>query len=293
MAKVSVIIPARNERFLPETVADIFNKARGEVQVIVTLDGYWPDPILPDDKRLVLIHPGNPRGMRWAINSAASIATGDYLMKCDAHCMFDEGFDLKLQADCDDDWIVIPRRYSLDPETWTTRPKTPIDYHYLDCPMTNPEYFQFHGCIWPERARERIDPQYDIDETMSFQGSLWFMSMKHWKRLGRMDEASYGTFSQEPQEIGNKTWLGGGKIMTNKKTWYAHLHKGSQYGRMYPIGKNEVIKGHIHSAEFWMSNSWKDRKYDIEWLIERFSPVPKWPENWVELLENWRKQYNT
>lgn len=294
MAKVSVIIPARNERFLTETVQDIFNKARGDIQVIVNLDGYWPDPILPDDKRLILIHQGTSKGMRHGINSAAAVATGDYLLKCDAHCMFDEGFDVKLVENYfEDNWIVIPRRYSLDPEAWTTRPKTPIDYHYLDCPLTNTEYFQFHGCVWPERARERLDPQFDIDETMSFQGSLWFMSMKHWNWLGNMSEVGYGTFSQEPQEIGNKTWLGGGKIMTNKKTWYAHLHKGSQYGRMYSIGKHEVVQGHIYSAEYWMNNSWEKQVYPIEWLVDKFWPVPKWPDNWRDLLEEWRKQKNS
>jgi hypothetical protein len=42
MSRVSVIIPSRNERFLAPTVADVLSKAAGEIEVITTLDGYWP-----------------------------------------------------------------------------------------------------------------------------------------------------------------------------------------------------------------------------------------------------------
>ena len=40
----------------------------------------------------------------------AAIATGDFLMKCDAHCMFQEGYDEILKADCPDDGVLVPRR---------------------------------------------------------------------------------------------------------------------------------------------------------------------------------------
>lgn len=286
MAKVSVIIPARNELFLSQTVNDILSKARGDIEVIAVLDGYWPDPALREDGRLIQIHRGTAMGMRAAINAAAEIARGEYLLKCDAHCMFAEGFDEVLQADCDGDWIVIPRRYRLDAENWRIREdnSAPVDYHFLSCPMTNKDGFSMHGQIWPERGRVRQGPAYDIDETMSFQGSCWFMTARHFREfLGRMSEHGYGIFSQEPQEIGNKTWLGGGKVMVNKRTWYAHLHKGRKYGRMYHITKGEILPGHEYSARYWMNNCWPERKYDIEWLVERFAPVPTWPENWRKL----------
>ena len=118
MSKLSVIVPSRNELFLPQTVKDLLTKALGEIEVIVVLDGYWPDPQLPDKDNLILPHRGQARGMRNAINSAPSIASGKYLMKCDGHCMFAEGFDEVLKADCDDDWVVIPRRKRLDAENW-------------------------------------------------------------------------------------------------------------------------------------------------------------------------------
>lgn len=285
MAKISVIIPSRNEIFLTQTVNDIFNKATGDIEVIAILDGYWPEPILENRPNLILIHWGASKGMRAGINAAAAIARGEYLMKVDAHCMFEPGFDEVLKADCDKDWVVIPRRDRLDAENWCKQEtgKIPIDYHYLSCPITNRDGYSMHGAIWPERAKERNGPEYDIDDTMSFQGSLWFMHRAYfWDFLGGLSEEGYGTFSQEPQEIGMKVWLGGGRVVTNKRTTYYHLHKGKTYGRGYFMNKREIVDGHEYSARFWMNNRWAGRAHDIEWLIEKFWPVPTWPEDWQE-----------
>lgn len=280
IGKVSVIIPARNERFLQATITDLLSKG-GDVEVIAVLDGYWPDPPLQDDPRLVVLHRGKPYGMRAAINSAAGVARGEWLMKCDAHCMFAEGYDAALAADCERDWIVIPRRYSLDAENWTRMNKPAVDYHYLSCPWTNRDGFSMHGQRWDERRRERSG--IDIDDEMSFQGSCWFMHRDNWRRIGGMDEVAYGTFAQEPQEIGNKTWLSGGRVVVNKKTWYAHLHKGKIYGRGYYLSQKEVTKSLRESARLWVRDAWEGQTRKLEWLVEKFWPVPTWPENWKEL----------
>jgi glycosyltransferase involved in cell wall biosynthesis len=290
MSKVSIIIPSRNELFLFPTVEDIFRKAHGDIEVIVLLDGYWPSPLLNEHKNLTLIHRGIDRGMRDGINSAASIAKGDYLMKCDAHCMFAEGFDEELKRNCARNWVVVPRRYSLDAERWDIRKeKAPVDYHYLSYPWAKPEEIGMHGEVWKERAETRKDIM--IDDEMSSQGSCWFMTKKHFQRfLGGLSEVGYGRFVQEFQEIGLKAWLGGGEVKINKNTWYAHLHKGKQYGRGYFINKKEMINGAVYSAEYWMQNKWGKRVHDIEWLIDKFWPVPTWMENWREVLQNKRKE---
>lgn len=282
MSKVSVLIPARNEQFLSKTVDDIFAKAAGEIEVIAVLDGAWGGMPNVERPNLTIIHHGAARGMRACINAAASIAKGDYFMKTDAHCMFAEGFDEVLKADCDQDWIAIPSRYSLDPENWTIQKngKSRVDYHFLCCPyqFKKDEDPGMHGQVWSERARERKDnPAYDIDDEMSFQGSCWFMSARHFREfLGGMSEAGYGTFIQELQEIGLKTWLGGGRVVVNKKTWYAHLHKGKTYGRGYFMNAKECHEGSRYSTDFWMNNRWSDRKHDMRWLVEKFAPVPTW-----------------
>lgn len=298
---VSVLIPARNEIFLEKTIQDILKKATGEIEIIVVLDGYWPNeqkrdlwstPAIIDDPRVLYIHRGVSHGMRDAINSAAAIAKGEYLLKSDAHCMYDEGFDEKLKADVNyykehtdkknDNWIVIPRRHRLEPERWTLQDtdKLPIDYESLSCRDEK----GVKGVIWNERTKARLhDAKYVIDETLSFQGSCWFMTKNHYlNRLGGMSEEGYGPFVREAQEIGLKTWLSGGRVYVNKKTWYAHLHKGPTYGRMYFIDKRAMNRGNHYCDDYWFNNRWEDAKYDLAWLIERFAPVPDWTPEAIE-----------
>lgn len=294
---LTIIIPARNEIFLQKTIKDILSKARGPIEVIPVLDGYWCSPEeIVEDPRVHYLHFGESRGMREVINSAVRIANGEYLLKCDAHVMFDEGFDLKLKGsvpvyqamieDRSDAYIVIPRRKRLDAEAWTIQDvgKPDVDYEFLSSPADDGA----KGNIWTERTLERTDPKYDIDENITFQGSCWFMTKNHFvNRLGMMDETGYGTFVREAQEIGLKTWLLGGKVITNKKTWYAHLHKGPKYGRMYFLNKREIEAGNAYCDDFWFKNRLEGAKYDLAWLIERFMPVPSWTP---ELIEQVRKK---
>lgn len=307
---VSIIIPSRGEIFLSKTIQDILLKAKGDIEIIAVLDGEWPEeqkrkhwstPAIIQDKRVNYLHNSVSLGMREAINRGVSISQGEYILKVDGHCMFDEGFDVKLKADVStyermvlesyapglydvsnikDNWIVIPRRKRLDAERWEIQDvgKPDVDYELLSSPADKGA----KGMIWIERILERTDPKYDIDENMSFQGSCWFMTRKHFDSLGGLQTEGYGTFVRESQEIGLKTWLGGGKVMTNKKTWYAHLHKGKTYGRGYFLNKDEMIKGEKYCDDFWFNNRWKDRKYDLAWLIERFMPVPGWTPELIE-----------
>lgn len=292
MTRVDVLIPSRNELFLSQTVADVLAKARGEVAVYVVLEGYWPQPALPEDPRVHLLHNDQPQGLRRAVNQAAAASSGDYLMKLDAHCLMSEGWDEVLSRDCADNWIVIPPRYSLDPINWTIEQnrKPRRDYHYLSSPIggwLKRQDYTMHGVEWWARCKERLGkPEYDLDETMSGQGSCWFMHRRHWERLGGYHpEDGYGLFINELQEIGNKTWCLGGALMTNKRCYYAHLHKGKQYGRMYHLDQADSRRGQLFCSDFWMHDRWRhpDKVHSFEWFIDHFWPVPDWPENWKEL----------
>ena len=50
--KVSVIITARQEPYIRETLDDIMTRAVGDIEIILVLDGDVPDYELPDDKRI-------------------------------------------------------------------------------------------------------------------------------------------------------------------------------------------------------------------------------------------------
>jgi len=294
--KLSVIIPNRNCQFTAKTIESLLKNAGCDIEVIVNVDEKWPEPLLGDE-RITYIHPATPRGMRAGINAGLALAKGEYIMKTDDHCKFGENFGKILIENHQDDWIQIPRRYSLDAENWCIDKTRPIrDYHSLCYPKKYKEHdWGIHGVDWFSRGKERSDPKYDIDETMSFQGSSWFANKEYFmKMVGFLDDRreTYSTFAQEPQEIGLKYWLKGGKCMVNKKTWYAHLHKGRRYGRMY---KQDIhtIDSHNWSADHWMGNKEPGIIHDIAWLVEKFWPVPGWPEDralWISPFDQKHKK---
>jgi hypothetical protein len=268
---LSVIIPSRSDKYLQKTTDDLAAKAGGELEIIVVLDGYQPDNFTPNGKTRVFPLPGYP-GMRACINYGMSVARGKYLMKLDEHCMLEQDFDIKLKADCLPSWLVIPRRYRLDADNWQVidDERPPVDYMTI---VNRAGYL--HGEIDNTRARERADIQ--IDDLMTFQGSCYFLYKYYWDNLIRpLDDAHYGPFANEAQEIGNKVWLSGGRVVVNKRTWYAHWHrKGNLYHMSHEEKKKfdeSVQRGRAYCADYWLNNKWRRRIYDYEWLVEKFAP---------------------
>lgn len=283
MAKVSILIPCRGEEYqvmgqsvLQKTVSDIYEKATGEIEVIVVFDGppYQDLQDYPGLHTLCL----EWGGTKVALNKAAKVASGKYLMKVDAHCMFAQGFDETLQ-NMEENWIVTPRFYVLDAERWMWQDDRFYDYFFLPCPLTDPRGFRFKaGGHWKERTRERLN--IPVDENMKLHGSAWFMTKEFYCNvLGGLDPTNgAGSWNGEDIELSLKCWLGGlGKLMVNKNTWYAHMHRGGQRPREYGFSHREAEASARWTAKYWMDNQWKDRKYDLKWLIRRFAPVPTWP----------------
>lgn len=280
---VSIVIPSRVDQYLQQTVDDLLAKAGGEVEVIVVLDGYWPSPILKNDPRVIIVHQGelhNNLGMRKAIDAGMALARGAYVMKCDEHTMWDKGYDLKLIADCQDDWCVIPRRKRLDADKWEViedgRPD--VDYMYVEYPYLKPfdRTQGLHGELWKKTN------DLEIDDTPTMQGSCYFMKKSYWDKLfpNGMDEENYGKFTQEAQEISMTVWLSGGEVKVNKKTWYAHAHKGKSgkgYGfttEQYRKHEAEKEKGRLYCIEHWLAHP------KFKWFInEKFPDMPNW-EGW-------------
>lgn len=275
------------------TVESLLRNAVGDVEVIVVLDGYWPitKEAVPEDKRVVILHRGKAQGMRPAINSAVAISTGQWLMKIDAHCDVSHGYDESLKQYSHDETVMVPRRLSLDPFTWTLEQngKSPVDAHYLSYPFEREgdRKCGLHGTVWNARARAR--KSFLIDNEMSSQGSCWFMSRRWWDHMGPMEVSKYGNFIQEFQELGLKTWLGGGTVLVNKYCSYSHWHKG-KHGRGYFISRGEQDRGADFATRYWMTDSWKERVHDLKWLIELFAPVPGWPEDLDKCFADARKR---
>ena len=268
---ISVVIPARNEKYLHKTIRDVLQKSKEKIEIIAVLDGYWPDPDdIIEDPRVHYIHVGKPKGMRNAINQGVALSAGEYILKCDAHCMFSKGFDEVLKADCDDNTVVVLRRYALDPEKWEleSNPKYPIDYMYLSNDL--------HGRVWHEKNKDEQLKRKEIDDLMSAQGSMWFMKREYFDYLELMDEYHWGEFAREFQEIGLKAWLSGGRVIVNKKAWYAHWHKSKADGRGYSLDRNEIEKANKYVLQFFYKLPWAKQKYKFNYLLDKFKPIPTW-----------------
>jgi len=289
MEKVSVIIPAREEPLLQQTIDEVLKNAAEDIEVIVMLDGYWPDPPLKPDDRLVVIHNGDVCGMRKNINTAANIATGKYLMKLDAHCMLGKSFDRILKMSCEKNWICIPSRYSLNKDKWE-RFRGPVDYLYLTFPYAKDSLYGpgFHGKKWKgptgedgsfwhmERERKKIK----IDEIMIFQGSCWFMHKSHFFGIDCMDEKNYNIF-QEATELAFKTWMSGGRVVRNKNTWYAHYHKRpSDNWPRYSLSKKQKLQTTQNMVHYWLNDCWPKATIKFADYISRFLPLHGWPDDW-------------
>lgn len=279
----SVIIPSRNEAHLNRTLDSIYAKFVGDFEVIVYLDGESEFPVNCTHPNMSVIESTNPVGVRKAINDAVAFSQGDYILKLDAHCGVGENFDQILHDSCEDNWVMVARRYTLDTNTWKKYSRN-VDYYYLSCPWTNRRAFMMQSCPWIGKTGERSN--IPIDDLMAFQGSMWFMSRNHWDWLGGLELGNEDY--AEHHEISMKTWLGGGRVVINKRAWYAHPRTNS---RGYHMSINQVYRDHELSARKWTGNQWGGRIHDFDWLIDKFWPLPMentrhrieryyWPEDW-------------
>lgn len=277
---------------LERTIASIYENATGEFEIIVGFDGL-PHQIPKlggiDDRYKGVFFPSTV-GIKTNINAMAAMATGKYIYKSDAHCRFSKGFDEILQANMEEDWIVMPR-FKIIKDDWSIQMRDGVeefyDYFYLCCPFTDPKGFRFKaGGHWRERTQEKLDVL--IDETPQIHGSGWFMTKDRYFELGGFPNIDPYGHAQEPIWLALKNWLMGGKVMVNKNTWYAHLHQqGNKRG--YHMDKTQEDRSYKLAAEFFMKDKWFDgKRHDMYWFLEKFMPMPTWPDNWRELLSNYQ-----
>ena len=297
MEKLSVIIPARNEIYLEKTLLNVLENARGDIEILTVLDGYKPDPeIKIDDNRLKFIYNETSIGQRQAINQAARQASGNYMMKLDAHCAVDEGFDVKLIADCQPDWTVIPRMYNLDITTWTPKHidnfamamsrRKVTDYMYIGWNDKNElRTLYYSHSLYKELHRNETL----IDDTMSCMGCCFFMQMDRFWELGGCDEG-HGGWGQQGIEVALKAWLSGGSLKVNKKTWFSHWFRASDGGFPYHISGKVVDQAREYSKDLWMNDKWPQQKRKFRWLVKKFNP-PSW-DGKMELQNSENKEYD-
>jgi hypothetical protein len=196
--------------------------------------------------------------------------------------------------DMTDDMTVMPLMRNLHAFDWVC----PDGHrHYQDqggtcreCgkPMTkdikwigkkNPQSFAFrfdkdlHFQYWGEYKQRQTG---DLVETMTIPGSCFMLTREKYLELDICEEA-YGNWGQQGVEVACKTWLSGGKMMVNKKCWYAHMFRTTpNFTFPWPASGSSQQKARELSKDIWMNNKWPKAIHNFQWLIDKFAPVPGW-----------------
>jgi glycosyltransferase involved in cell wall biosynthesis len=301
MNDLSILIPARNEMFLKSTVEDILEHSEGDTDIIIVLDGQWADPPIEDNPRITILYHSKSVGQRAATNEAAKLSNAKFVMKVDAHCAFDQGFDVKMMSNCEHDWTVIPEQRNLHVFDWQCNAcghrkyQGPKPTLCEECnksegfemvivweprPHTRNRHFRFdknlHFQYWG--AYKKRAGNSDMVETMSLIGACWMMHRERYWELDGMDER-HGSWGQMGTEIACKSWLSGGKLLCNRTTWFAHLFRTQRgFGFPYPLSGRDVQNARNHSHWLWYEGNWPKAKYPLSWLVEKFAPVPGWED---------------
>jgi hypothetical protein len=309
--ELSVIIPARNEMFLQRTVDSVLEARRGDTEVVVFADESWPiAPGLKSHPDVTLINYSKTViGQRAAINIAARLSRAKYIMKLDGHCRMDEGFDVKLAADCEYEDVIVPRLYNLWAFDWKCKrcglrtyqgPKPTV------CSACTKETEHIMRMVWEPRWNRMTDSmrfdsdlhfqywrdfskrpegQPEIAPTMSLLGACWFLHRQRYWDLDGSDEA-HGSWGQQGTEIACKAQLSGGRLLVNKKTWYSHVFR-TQPGFQFPyaISHQQTERAREYSKKFWREGRWSKAVMPLSALVQSYWPVPGWTEQDLEQLK--------
>jgi hypothetical protein len=229
-------------------------------------------------------------------------------MKLDAHCAVGKGFDRILIENMQENWTVFPYQYNLHAFNWkcqkcgneTYQGPTPTK-----CEKCNHLDFE-KVMVWKRRESRRTSSmrfdknlkfQYwgayqkkqkgSLVESMSCLGACWMLSRERYWYLNICDE-KHGGWGQQGTEVACKTWLSGGRLICNKKTWYAHMFRtqGGDFGFPYKLSSRDVQKAREYSRDLWLNNKWDKAIHPLSWLIEKFAPVPDWHNSEQEVAKS-------
>lgn len=320
--ELSILIPSRNEMFLKNTIEDIIKNRTADTEVIAVLDGDWADPSIQMNDMVKVIYSPEPIGQRAATNLACRLSRAKYVMKVDAHCSFDKGFDRKMldfmEEHPDDTCVPIMRNlWAFD---WVCNEKD-CDWSKYQGPT--PEKCEKCGSkdvrrkmMWvgkhnPQSVSYCFDSsphfQYFEDykhrepfitdkrekgytETMSLQGSCFVISRDNYWKYEVCDEKA-GSWGNQGIEVALSAWLCGRRVLVNHNTWYAHMFRTQGGDFSFPY---EQRGRSVHQTKQYIKDKFWNQKHPLQihpvsWLVEKFWPIKGWDE---ESLKKLKEQEN-
>lgn len=277
---------------MPQTVADIFAHSEADTEVVVVLDGF--QIALGTYPRLKTIVLEQAIGQRAAQNMAARHASGKYVMKVDAHCAFEQGFDRKLLAAMEDDVTLVPTMRNLHVFDWVCdfcgyrRYQGPQPESCPEC-QADSSHFQ-QEIVWNPKPNpastayrfnkqlrfkyfpelQKLQGKTGLQETMSLQGSC-FMALReaYWER--ELCDEGWGSWGQQGSEVALKTWLSGGRVLVLRDTWYAHLFRTQPgFGFPYHNPNSSQEKARQICQDVFLNDRWRKQQRPLAWLLDKF-----------------------
>jgi hypothetical protein len=90
----------------------------------------------------------------------------------------------------------------------------------------------------------------------------------------------FNSWGQQGVEVACKTWLSGGRVLVNKRTWYCHMFRtqGGDFGFPYHNPESKIQANRELSRRLFQQNQWPKAIHSFQWLIDKFSPVPDWED---------------
>lgn len=321
---LSILIPARNEMFLARTIEDILEHIEADTEVTTVLDGEWAEPGIPQHDRVNIIKLTKSIGQRAATNLACKLSKAKYVMKVDAHCSFDQGFDRKMLEAFErtgDNVTMVPIMRNLWAFDWKCyhcgwkKYQGPTPEKCEDCGKDdrikrkmiwkgkgNPQSttycfdpspkFQYFNDYKSTDEYKKDKKEKGLTQTMSLQGSCWMLTRdKYWK-LNICDE-KFGGWGSQGIEVACKTWLSGGQVLVNHNTWYAHMFRtqGGDFSFPYSISGNDQKKAQKYARELFFKNKWEKQIRPLSWLVEKFWPVRDWKKSDLKKLKKYDEKF--
>ena len=308
---LSILIPARNEEFLKRTIEDILEHAEMDTEILVGLDGAWSDPAIPQHPKVNVIYVPESIGQRAMTNQLCRLSKAKYVMKADAHVSFKQGFDremIKAFEEVGENVVIAPTMRNLWAYDWKCYKDGPRSYQDKGdvCPQCGGKMKKKMLWIAKEKPQSNSfcfdsEPHFqyfnewkgrhdgEIVETMSLQGSCFMLTREKYWELNICAE-EFGSWGSQGIEVACKFWLSGGRVLVNKRTYYAHMFrtKSGVFGFPYPQSGKQVDGAKKMAKDLFFNNKWDKQVRSLSWLVEKFDPPEKFwsKEDRQRLKEN-------
>lgn len=283
---ISIVIPARNEEWLQNTIDDILLRARGDVEILVGLDGWKTD--IKSHEKVKVIYEEKPIGQRAMQNNLVRMSKGEYVMKADAHIAFSEGFDVEMLKAVDRDTVVVPQVCNLHVFDWVCKNCGARHYQGLKpnarccdwqkdvkwSPQPKPIYSTFYFDTNFIFRESDLITENAVEEVMNLQGMCFLVNKEtYWEK--ELCDENLGSWGAQGVEISLKTWLSGGRVVCTKNAWIAHFF------RKYEEFPYQRDMGQVHNAQLtvrdmFLNNKWPKQTRSLGWLVSKFNFPCDW-----------------